>query len=456
MTNIEYLLNDIENLEFKFKENSNYNNLDNKTRAKNMSDYLHQLRMIHGSFVLGLYNKINKKDKDLKDLTDISAQSSLIHDLQEKIKDLEKEFDLLIKETCNNNDDMKDLFKFNYEKVKSLYKKLPDGCKLVETEIESDTEKFNKDYNELERKIMGIVNGKNDLEDSKYEELKMELNKKDEEIKKLKMELNNNNMKLNNNENLQMYNDNENLQMYNDRLNKNYEQFRFNNNDQFKFNNNLNNKVDENQQKYNDRINNLDLNNLNNLEKLEELENYKMKYKFDEKYNYETEQDSEINNLLRKNRNNQSETENKYQFTEELETIETLEFKENYDKMRNEQNSLGDYNINQNNQNVDNQKNIINNKNNFLYFYMPNCPHCVNFMNTWDELKKYNKNDDLNYVKLNVNDRGEKGQKIKHLMNLYNIDSFPSLVLLTDKNVHYFEGDRSLNKIINFINNIIN
>ena len=100
------------------------------------------------------------------------------------------------------------------------------------------------------------------------------------------------------------------------------------------------------------------------------------------------------------------------------------------------------------------QENIIDNsKNVFLYFYMPNCIHCINFMKTWNEITKYD-NENVKYLKINVNSNDHKQFKINELMKAYNINSFPSLVFLNNRNnnVNHFNNDRTLHNLKNFIN----
>ena len=83
---------------------------------------------------------------------------------------------------------------------------------------------------------------------------------------------------------------------------------------------------------------------------------------------------------------------------------------------------------------------------------MPNCPHCENFGQTWNDIKSDKTYKNVDFIKLNINEKGKKGDKIRELMELYNVDSFPTLILLNNNKAHNYPGSRTLHGIRNFIN----
>jgi len=71
----------------------------------------------------------------------------------------------------------------------------------------------------------------------------------------------------------------------------------------------------------------------------------------------------------------------------------------------------------------------INNKNILLYFKMTNCPSCIRFNPIWYNLLKYNKKNNLLFSEINI----DGTDKERELINYYNIEGFPTLILLKNK-----------------------
>ena len=398
--NIEKLFYKIDDLENEFN--------NNKDNSKVMSRVLHEFRIIHGSFMLGLQQKFKKcldnNNNNVGNLINISTLSSLVCDIQKKINNLENILDCFLSKNCKNQNELNKLFKVdhNYKEYNDILK----GITLFDTEnnnykmneIEDDNEDNDDDLSEFENKINKIMENN----DTQY------------------------NNKQNNNTN------------FSDFLNNNKQN-----------NNKLNTNTDFSKLLNNNTQNNKNL-NTNTLFKKHILNNNNKL--FDNNDTSEIVYDKFLNYNIQKERFEDNFEESLEETVEE--TVE--EYEEGYGKQNNELNNFGDKNVNNNNQVVDKQKNVVNNNTNsnntFLYFYMPNCPHCENFGKTWNDIKSDKTYKNVNFVKLNINEKGNKGDKIRELMELYNVESFPTLILLNNNKVQHYPGSRTLNGIRNFIN----
>ena len=234
-TNIIEFFNEIENLEKTFNNNNKTENITKENIIK-MSESLHYLRMIHGSFIVGLNKLLNNTNIKLKNIVNISVQTSFVEDLQKKITDLELIFDKILETKCEVSKNVTEYFNFKYENIKSPYNTLLNGCKLVndtETEFSSEFKNDNEKKNEklivLENKINKILNTEkfNDNNDKNNAENNEEYNDKnnaDKSINEIINSLNEKNVNENNvNQNeksIKKYNDvNENeklIKKYND------------------------------------------------------------------------------------------------------------------------------------------------------------------------------------------------------------------------------------------------
>jgi thioredoxin-like negative regulator of GroEL len=90
-------------------------------------------------------------------------------------------------------------------------------------------------------------------------------------------------------------------------------------------------------------------------------------------------------------------------------------------------------------ENFDNPKTLY-------YFHMNGCGHCKKFSPTWDQFaSKYNGN-----VQLKKLERAEAGG----LLEKYEIQGFPSIILLDDKGQKKeFNGDRTVSGLESFVQN---
>ena len=396
--NIEKLFYKFDNLENEFN--------NNKNNSKIMSRVLLEFRTIHGSLMIGLQQKLKKCLDNTNDnqqvLINISIFSSLVNDIQQKINNLENVLDCFLDKNCKNQNELNKLFKvkYNYKEYENIFK----GITLFDTENDNFTENNDKDDED---------------EDDEDDEDENEI------VDKINKMMDNNYTKNNNTQN-----------------NKDTKYFNF-----------VNNEKELN--KNNDTL---------------FMKNFVNNNQFVDNSELSTEFDNELNGKLSKYRQNNNNKDNKnnikykklnneLNFNEKFEKFEENfeQYEEGYEKQGNELNNFGDKNVNNNNQTVERQRNVINNNTNsnnntFLYFYMPNCPHCENFVQTWNDIKSDKTYKNVNFIKLNINEKGKKGDKIRELMELYNVDSFPTLILLNNNKVQHYPGSRTLHGIRNFIN----
>jgi len=82
-------------------------------------------------------------------------------------------------------------------------------------------------------------------------------------------------------------------------------------------------------------------------------------------------------------------------------------------------------------------------KRTLYYFYMDGCGWCDKFNPTWIKLVKEFKNK-LNMKKVN-------GPASPELLRKFDIQTFPSIILVTGKDSDKYEGDRSMTDLKKFL-----
>tara|TARA_Y100001970_G_C13970058_1_gene717689 strand:+ start:18 stop:653 length:636 start_codon:yes stop_codon:yes gene_type:complete len=87
-------------------------------------------------------------------------------------------------------------------------------------------------------------------------------------------------------------------------------------------------------------------------------------------------------------------------------------------------------------------KTIQNKKKKLMYFYMKGCKYCKQFEKTWKKLKEKHKK--IRFMKIN-------GPNNDTLTDKYDINSYPSLVLINDSDYSLFDGKRTYQNIKKFI-----
>lgn len=91
----------------------------------------------------------------------------------------------------------------------------------------------------------------------------------------------------------------------------------------------------------------------------------------------------------------------------------------------------------------DNENKII-----IMFFFAEWCGFCKKFFPIWEEFKKYMKKNHKEIILLNLN--GDE-ENTKVLMKKYNIRGYPTVMLKHNKKIIEFEENRTLEKLIDFI-----
>ena len=84
--------------------------------------------------------------------------------------------------------------------------------------------------------------------------------------------------------------------------------------------------------------------------------------------------------------------------------------------------------------------------NKLMYFYMNGCGWCDKFTPTWNKLiKKNNRDKKVTMVKIN-------GPNNLIMTKKYKVKKFPTIIFLKDNKPYTYDGDRSLDDLLDFIN----
>tara|TARA_B110000114_G_C15091003_1_gene398617 strand:- start:1664 stop:2197 length:534 start_codon:yes stop_codon:yes gene_type:complete len=98
-----------------------------------------------------------------------------------------------------------------------------------------------------------------------------------------------------------------------------------------------------------------------------------------------------------------------------------------------------------------NQENTSEKSAELFLFYVEWCPHCKSAKPTWDEFKDHNKTVNgysIIYNEINCTDENEQSTK---LINKYNIEGFPTIILLKNNEVIQFDAKPSKETISQFL-----
>ena len=93
-----------------------------------------------------------------------------------------------------------------------------------------------------------------------------------------------------------------------------------------------------------------------------------------------------------------------------------------------------------------------------MFFYVDWCPHCKTAKPVWDSFSKDNqgiktKNYNVIFTEINCTKETEQSNK---LMNKYNIEGFPTIIMLKDDEVIQFDAKPTPETLNQFLNNTLN
>ena len=92
-----------------------------------------------------------------------------------------------------------------------------------------------------------------------------------------------------------------------------------------------------------------------------------------------------------------------------------------------------------------------------MFFHVDWCPHCKKAMPEWNNFKKQHNNKETNgYVVKCVDiDCTDEKSEVQNMMNKYNIESYPTVKMLKDKNTIDFDSKISANALDYFVNTML-
>ena len=87
-----------------------------------------------------------------------------------------------------------------------------------------------------------------------------------------------------------------------------------------------------------------------------------------------------------------------------------------------------------------------------VLIYADWCGHCKKIKPTWDKVsEKVNKEDELKMVKINC---GEGTPEQKQLMSKYDVDGYPTILIVDNGKATPYEGDRTEDALLKQVQNL--
>ena len=94
----------------------------------------------------------------------------------------------------------------------------------------------------------------------------------------------------------------------------------------------------------------------------------------------------------------------------------------------------------------------LNNGKKLVLIYADWCGHCKKIKPTWDKVsEKVNKEDELKMVKINC---GEGTPEQKQLMSKYDVDGYPTILIVDNGKATPYEGDRTEDALLKQAQNL--
>ena len=87
-----------------------------------------------------------------------------------------------------------------------------------------------------------------------------------------------------------------------------------------------------------------------------------------------------------------------------------------------------------------------------VLIYAEWCGHCKKLTPTWDKVsEKVNKDDDIKMIKINC---GEGTPEQKKLMSTYDVDGYPTILIVDNGKATPYEGDRTEDALLKQVNKL--
>jgi thiol-disulfide isomerase/thioredoxin len=83
-----------------------------------------------------------------------------------------------------------------------------------------------------------------------------------------------------------------------------------------------------------------------------------------------------------------------------------------------------------------------------ILFYTSWCPHCKKTIKEWDDYKQKNQNDNATFTSVDCDKHADKA-------NFYEIDSYPTIIMLVKDKKYIFDSNFSKESMDKFVNTIL-
>lgn len=91
------------------------------------------------------------------------------------------------------------------------------------------------------------------------------------------------------------------------------------------------------------------------------------------------------------------------------------------------------------------------------FFHVDWCPHCKKALPEWDNFKKQYNNKEMNgyIVKCVDTNCTKETSQVQHLINKFDIEAYPTIKMVKDKNTIEFDSKISTNTLELFVNSML-
>ena len=92
-----------------------------------------------------------------------------------------------------------------------------------------------------------------------------------------------------------------------------------------------------------------------------------------------------------------------------------------------------------------------------MFFHVDWCPHCKTALPEWENFKKQFNNKEVNgYITKCVDvDCTDENSKVQNMISKYDIESYPTVKMVKDKNTIEFDSKITSNTLEHFVNTML-